>query len=111
MPRQVGNAGRVVVGAPAIRAWLDFNKEGKRPVMARLAAVLERKARPAAMARLAAVLRRGKVRVGLVAGRRLAGRAVALLFYGLPWKLRRASGKAVRGTVRASRLPGKQVKS
>lgn len=57
MPRQVGNPGRVVIGASAIKAWLDHNMEAKRPVMAKLAAVLERKARPVAMARLAATLR------------------------------------------------------
>ncbi|CAM9907137.1 unnamed protein product, partial [Ascophyllum nodosum] len=54
---QVGNAGRVVVGAVAIKAWLDHNMEAKRPAMARLAAALDKRARPAAMARLAAVLK------------------------------------------------------
>lgn len=57
MPRQVGNPGRVVIKACAIKAWLDHNMEAKRPVMAKLASVLERKARPVAMARLAAALR------------------------------------------------------
>lgn len=43
-PLQVGNTGRVVVSAKAIEAWLDHNMEAKRPVMARLAAALQKKA-------------------------------------------------------------------
>lgn len=46
-----------MIKACAIKAWLDHNMEAKRPVMAKLASVLERKARPVAMARLAAALR------------------------------------------------------
>ena len=73
MPRQVGNAGRVVVGAVAIKAWLDHNMEAKRPAMARLAAALDKRARPAAMARLAAVLKQ-------------RASCVVLCFVGFRWK-------------------------
>lgn len=47
---KVGNAGRVVISAKTIEAWLDHNVEAKRPVMARLAAALQKKALVAAAA-------------------------------------------------------------
>ncbi|CAM9414557.1 unnamed protein product, partial [Ectocarpus sp. 12 AP-2014] len=47
---EVGNTGRVVVAAKTIEAWLDHNVEAKRPVMARLAAALQKKASVAAAA-------------------------------------------------------------
>ncbi|CBJ28259.1 conserved unknown protein [Ectocarpus siliculosus] len=47
---EVGNTGRVVVSAKTIEAWLDHNVEAKRPVMARLAAALQKKASVAAAA-------------------------------------------------------------
>lgn len=49
--RQVGNAGRVIVKAEAIETWLDHNVEAKRPVMARLAAALQKKAQAVGEAR------------------------------------------------------------